>query len=183
MFQEPTLETLEQHVRAIALCLRSGLPGPALTLVYVGIDSFGALARPIGQKRRVREDFVAWADRYMIKPKQLPVTALELYGARCGVLHTLGPESDLSTAGTVRQISYAWGNREAGPANAVIAEASKLNPRLAAVVVKVEDIADAFIEGIASFGQDVDGAAPEFQDEVAARSRKMFGQFPQFPGT
>jgi hypothetical protein len=181
-FSAATMRSIEQHVNAIALCLRSGLPGPALVLTYVGIDAFGALGRPVGQKRNVKADFVAWANRYMVKPKRLPVTALELYGARCGMLHTLGAESDLSATGKVRSVMYSWGGRDIDPANAIVAWAAKQKPRLDAVVVKAEDITDAFVEGIALFGRDVD-SDPDFQSEVEARTRKMFGQFDQFPGT
>ena len=183
MLPEPARQTIEQHVRAIHLFLRNGLPDPALALIHVGMDAFGALGRLLGQKRTGRQDFVTRADRYMLKPKQFPVTALKLYGARCGLLHTLGPESDLSAVGRVRQIIYARGHREPGPANAVIAEVCKLSPQLpAVVVVKIDNIADAFVAGIASFGKDVDAATPEFRDEVGTRARKLFGQFGEFPG-
>src|ERR1700722_10661572 len=147
MFSDRTLKSIEQHVDAIGLCMLSRLILPALTLVYVGIDTFGALGRPVGQARKGREDFIAWADRYMVIPKQLSVTGRELYGARCGILHTLGPESNLSTSGFVRPILYAWGNRDAGSGNDVLARF----PELPAVVAKAEDIADAFVEGIVAF--------------------------------
>jgi len=182
MFAAATLKTIEQHVGAIRLCLVNGLPGPTMILVFVGIDAFGALGRPIGQKRASRADFLAWAERYVIKPKGLPMTALELYAARCAALHTLGAESDLSTVGKVRPIFYAWGNRDAEPANAVIATVSKERPDLAAVVVKVEDVVSAFIDGLASFGRDIE-ANSELHDAVVTRAQKMFGQFSHFPGT
>jgi hypothetical protein len=177
MFEESVLKTIYQHVSAIRLCLRSGLQLPALILVYVGIDAFGALGRPLGQKRKTGKDFIAWADRYMVKPSSLSVTAVELYGARCGLLHTLGSDSNLSDAGKMRPVVYSWGDRNVGPANSLLEQIE-----LPGVVAKIENIADAFVEGIALFGQEVD-ATPKLEDEVSSRARKMFGQFPHFPGT
>jgi hypothetical protein len=170
---------IEKHVEAIALCLRTGLPNPALILLYVGIDAFGALGRPVGRHRSPRKDFESWVDRYMIKG--LPVTSMELYGARCGILHTLGPDSTLSMDGRVRPIIYAWGNQEAESANIVLQEVAKRNPAITAVMLKVENLADTFVEGMSAFEKDVD-ADPLLKSAVAARAAKMFGYFDNFPG-
>ena len=50
-----------------------------------------------------------WVDGYLLQAKPLNCTALELYAARCGLLHTLSPDSGLSYEGKVRRICYAWG--------------------------------------------------------------------------
>ena len=38
------------------------------------------------------------------------VSGLDLYAARCGVLHTYTMDSRLSTEGKAKRILYAWGN-------------------------------------------------------------------------
>jgi len=180
MFPQPVQRTIERHIGALDLCIRAGLICPALILIYVGIDVFGALGRPVGQKRRGQKDFLAWANRYMVKPKRLPVTPLELYGARCGLLHALSAESDLSRDGKVRPVQYAWGNREVEQANATIAEIKKRKPELTAVMIKVEHLADAFTDGLVSFGRDVE-ATPKLRAALTVRAKKIFGQFEPFP--
>jgi tetratricopeptide (TPR) repeat protein len=164
---------------------------PALALLYVGIDAFGALGRPVGKDRRVKEDFVQWADAFMVQPKGLPASGLELYGARCGVLHTLGAESQLSQMGKVRTIHYAWGTGDPGPANQIIETLVKEypdklksepgTPNLNTIVVKIEEIFTAFVEGVGLFENEV-RADQQRLEVVRERARKMFSQFPDFPG-
>jgi hypothetical protein len=181
MVQAPVLKFINQHIEAVGLCVRDGLAGPALVLTYVGIDAFGMLGRPVRRPANSRKDFIAWAERYMISPRGLPFSGLELYGARCGVLHTLGAESKLSEEGRIRRIFYAHGDRDPGPVNAKLAWVAKTRPDLDAVMVKVTDITDAFILGVANFGRDVD-SDPALQAVVIERSAKLFGQFARFPG-
>jgi hypothetical protein len=40
-----------------------------------------------------RSDFVAWVDTYVMPSAGLPVHAIDLYGARCGLVHTQTAES------------------------------------------------------------------------------------------
>ena len=152
-----------------------------LTLIYSGIDILGNLGRPKGQERRGRHDFIAWADRYMVGPKQLQVTGLELYAARCGVLHNLGAESNLSNSRSVRPVLYAWGGRDATAANELLIRLSTIRPELAAVVVRIEDIANAFIEGIVAFGREI-ASDSDWEIEVTVRAYKIFSHYDQFPG-
>ena len=46
--------------------------------------------------------FLRWCDSYLLASKALPCNSLELYGARCGVLHAGSPDSDLSRLGKAR---------------------------------------------------------------------------------
>src|ERR1700683_2927339 len=110
MLSRETQDFLFQHIQSIKLCLDNGLIGPTLILAYVGIDAFGALGRPKGKRRNPREDFVNWAQRYLIVG-DFPPTGLELYGARCALLHNLSGESELSRKGRIRPVFYAWGDR------------------------------------------------------------------------
>src|SRR5437764_14091045 len=92
---------LRDLIRAVRLCLAQHLPLPALMLLYAGIDTAGWLAAddpkaPVGQR------FTEWVDRYLLPRTTLKVTALELYAARCAVLHTMTARSDLSDAGKAR---------------------------------------------------------------------------------
>jgi hypothetical protein len=92
----------------IEACLEKKLIPPALILLYSSID-ISAWLTCEDPKARVGKRFTGWVDRYMLPTKKINCTAEDLYGARCGFLHTLTAESDLSANGKARQISYAWG--------------------------------------------------------------------------
>jgi hypothetical protein len=82
---------------------------PALILIYAGIDTAGwlASAKPSVE---VRCRFCRWVERWLLPAKPLGCTALDLYGARCGILHTFTSDSDLSRQGKARRICYAFGS-------------------------------------------------------------------------
>jgi len=94
-------------IRGIELCLENKLQLPALTLIYSSIDSLSWIAY---EDKKVSKRFTKFIDNYMYKAKQLKPSSLDLYAARCSILHTLTPESDLSNNGKALQIAYAWGN-------------------------------------------------------------------------
>jgi hypothetical protein len=56
----------------------------------------------------IQETFPTWADKYMKPRRTLGCSSLDLYAARCAILHTMTPESDLYRRGRARQIVYAW---------------------------------------------------------------------------
>jgi hypothetical protein len=98
-----------QIFTVIDYCISEKLITPALILIYSTIDSISWLSTENSDQRN-KEYFQNWVDTWMLKHYPLPCTSLELYAARCGILHTLTPSSDLSKKKGVRQISYAWGN-------------------------------------------------------------------------
>lgn len=57
---------------------------------------------------RVRERFEDWVNRWIV-PTLPPCSATELYGARCGTLHTFTSRSDLSASGKARRVAYSLG--------------------------------------------------------------------------
>jgi hypothetical protein len=78
-----------------------------LILLYSGVDIAGWMASD-NPTTTVRESFTAWVDKYLRPEVALGCTTLELYGARCAVVHTLTTESKLYEAGQVRKVVYAW---------------------------------------------------------------------------
>jgi hypothetical protein len=83
---------------------------PCLILLYAGIDVAASLEPSVG--KGVGERVEKWVDRYMLSGRTLPCTSKEIYAARCGVVHTFTPDSDISRAGRARVIGYAYGNAE-----------------------------------------------------------------------
>jgi hypothetical protein len=70
----------------------------ALILIYAGIDAIASLERRESD-RTGRAGFLRWVDTFLLRDGRLPCTALELYGSRCGILHTFSADSDLSRSG------------------------------------------------------------------------------------
>ncbi len=104
---------LRKRLKAIALTLSSALPEASVELIYSGIDTLGWLGSPQGTASASRSTFITWCDKYLVASLSssdgIPITAIDLYAARCGVLHTSTPTSDLSSTGKAREICYQFG--------------------------------------------------------------------------
>ena len=98
-----------QLLEATELLIRTTLVTPALLLIYAGIDILGTVDRPSDKDESTGEDFRGWADQYMMPEQSLGCTADDLWGARCGLLHTYTSESRHSRKGLAKQVLYAWG--------------------------------------------------------------------------
>lgn len=103
---QPTLDGLVEDLKAtIALLLEAHRPLPALMVLYSSIDVLGALDSIDGVA--TRDTFVRWADRYMVAEGEHRYSSLDLYSARCGLLHTWSPATRLTKAGSAREVVYA----------------------------------------------------------------------------
>jgi len=78
----------------------------ALILTFACLDSMAYLGMPVTQTEVTKNDFVAWAERYIRIPADPPISGLEWYGARCGLVHTYTPYSKLSREKDCRIIGY-----------------------------------------------------------------------------
>lgn len=90
----------------IAFCFNNQRFRAALILIYSAIDSMASLTMPAEQVEVQRKDFIAWADRYIHLADSNAPTGVELYGARCALLHGYGIESRLSRTGDARRVFY-----------------------------------------------------------------------------
>jgi hypothetical protein len=106
------LAWLQPHLKSIALSLENELPEQALALIYSGIDTLGLLDAPPSVSDATRSTFMPWCETYIIPRVQSvegdPLTAIDLYAARCGVLHTSTPASNLGRKGDAREIWYQF---------------------------------------------------------------------------
>ena len=141
---------------------------PALILLYTLIDSISWLATS-SPNASVRRRFTRWVDDWMLKSGALPCTSLELYAARCGVLHSLTSDSDLTALKKARRILYSFRDDSASPLQEV---ADHIRPR-EFVAIRIEDFYDAFRIGLANFLEDT------FQNpsKRAAFERRAVGHF------
>ena len=93
---------------AIELCLERKLILPALMLIYAIIDVCGSFERQ--EPEGTKASFGRWVESYMLKAKPMACSGIDVFGARCGILHTMAAESDLSRRKKANRILYVWGN-------------------------------------------------------------------------
>lgn len=138
-------------LESIEDCIRNKRILPCLTLLYCGIDVVSSLDRAPHEKTRAA--FVRWVENYMLKPKRrsLECSAIDLYAARCGIVHTFTAAADLVDKELARPIAYAWGTAEP---SALRAAASALDRN--ECVVHVRDLIDAFRKGLAEYLVELD---------------------------
>ena len=135
-------------LRAIEVCLDSECLVGAVSLIFVSMDALAALTRPKTATRATRQEFINWVEKYVEPSETLACSPLDLYAARCSVLHTYGTESDLSQQEKARPIVYEW---RRGPS----ADASlSLPPR--ALVLVVDQLHEVFCKAVQHFLDDAE---------------------------
>jgi hypothetical protein len=142
----------------------------------MGLDWLPAsLCRPDANDDVTRNDFVIWAEKVMDCRRRLGVKGLDLYAARCGVVHTYTPDSKLHRKGHAKRIMYSWGTKEPHDANSLVRGLG-----LTEVFIKVEVLFDTFLYGVERFSDDV-LKDPERERLVLSRDRKLFADVSSFP--
>jgi hypothetical protein len=122
----------------------------ALILTYAGIDAIAALERRPDETSRAA--FLRWTESFLLRDGRLPCTALELYGARCGLLHSFSADSTLSRKGEVRRVAYARGH---SVSRGALAEMVRRQQATDVVALHLSDLQDAFRVGVCAFLQTV----------------------------
>ena len=153
------LETIED-------CLEKGRAMPALVLLYSAIDAVASLERQSGEDTKAY--FKRWVEAYMLKALPPPCTALELYAARCGIVHNFAAESDLFRKGQVRCIVYAWGTAKAED----LQKAGDILHRTDSVAVHVTDIIKAFRNGLENYLEEI--SADKLRQERVAKGLSIW---------
>jgi hypothetical protein len=135
------VRNLSQLLQAIEGCVGLHLVLPSLMLIYGGIDVLGSLERRSDEGTRA--SFMRWVEAYLLPAKSLGCSAVDLYAARCGVLHSFSAESDLYREGKARRLIYAWGT---APAAKLERTADLLG--YADLTVHLNDLAMVFAEAL-----------------------------------
>jgi hypothetical protein len=151
----------------IESCLEKKLTAPALILLYSGIDTAGWLDST--EQSATRDSFLKWVENYLLKAKPLACTPLELYAARCGLLHTMTPDSRLSLAGKARRICYAWGTASVQAMQRTIDLTDKSAEYVA---VHVNELFEGWRLGLLAFSNEL--------DTDSARSSRVYAKASQF---
>lgn len=144
---------LYRNIVALVLAARktldAGLILPTLCLIYTAIDIVAGLERRPNEGTRAA--FERWCAVYLLKAKHLGCSPVDLFAARCGILHTASADADLVRAGKARVITYAWGA-------ATVADLQEVARRIEheSLAVHIEDLLAAFSEGTVLFFQDIE---------------------------
>lgn len=147
--QQVFLERVNEFTISIKLLLDAKHTLPALVMLYAAIDILGSLLRPESEPDTKGEYFKKWADDYMIGHSQVAFTSEELWGARCGLLHTHTAASNLSRQGKARQLHYF---RACGaPLPPVTQHATNAALAQGKLFVDVDALYDAFEQGTRQF--------------------------------
>ncbi|NIU00285.1 MAG: hypothetical protein GWN01_04920 [Nitrosopumilaceae archaeon] len=154
--KDPIINVIHRQIKqGIRVTIDNECFGSALILIYSGIDTMAFLNMPPNQEDVTRTDFIVWTEKYIQFPCKEQVTGLELYGARCGLLHSYTIFSKLSRERKCRYIGYT---------DQMIPEIKydkEINVDF--VMVSIKAFADAFMRGIDQFLIDV------FSDSEKAR--------------
>jgi hypothetical protein len=156
--------------QGIEACLEKELDVAAQVLIYSGIDIVGWLAS--ADEFASDRTFIEWAKNYLLKAKPLPWTALDLWGARCGLVHTLMPFSRPSKKGQPRIICPAVGTARAEDFQAII-DVRGDSDRY--VSVHVNDLYEAWRLGVARFVDSLE-RDPERKARIYAKAGKCFSR-------
>jgi len=137
-----------QVVAGIRLCIDKRLITPALILIYATIDSY-AWAVSGNPNQTVRARFEAFVSDWMLPNHPLPCSPSDLYGARCAILHTLTPYSDISKSKQAKPIAYAWGTASASSLTTALQHAAPGE----AVSLHLEELANALFDAMAAVSE------------------------------
>lgn len=153
----------------IEACLASCARLPTLVLLYTAIDVVAWLSND-DRAAGVGQRFMVWVDQYLLKARLLCCTSADIYGARCGVVHKLSPDSDMSDRGRARQICYAWGNRNAHDLQELTIRFG-LSDRF--VCVGIEELYEAWQRGVELLVKEMD-CDPGREARILARAERFF---------
>ncbi len=145
---------LNQRLKAIKVCLDSSYAEAALAPLYSAIDTLAFLGAPASTQFSTKQDFIAWCDRYIVPSLGATsgATGIDLYGARCGVLHTSSAASALGQQGKAREVWYQFKGRTG--VNLMT------NTPQPALLLDMEILVSAFEKGSRAFLADLEGDQP-----------------------
>jgi len=141
--------------KAVGTLFREELYGHSLIIIYSTIDTCGLLDAPPSQSSATGSSFKAWVKKYLLTDPGIEFNEVDLWAARCSVLHTFTSESDLSKSGQARELQYYSGDKSAAHVQQFITftkrhEGGKHLP------VHYGDLCEAFFQAIKSFVSDLD---------------------------
>ena len=157
----PVMEFGMRQSEAIACLRENGFKQATLVLLFAAIDQLAWVA---GDKETIgNEGFKNWVQLYMIEknPELLSgATAADLWGARCGVLHTGAAESNDFRNGKASRIFYVSNLGQVGSNDPTV------------LILSLEWLGTAFAAAIVWFLDDLQ-ASPEKDRRAREKLSRM----------
>lgn len=141
---------------------------PGLILFYSGIDSFSSLADR--NNRTGRKVFMDWVKRWMLDKYPLTCDEVDIYSARCGLLHQQVSASDLTTGKKAKEIYYVWGNASVKFLQDTIDNSNKKD---SVIAVKIEDLVWSFRKGMAECMDEIN-KDKEWRVSFTEKAKRLF---------
>ncbi len=160
------MTNLFQLVDSIEITFSKRYFAPCLSLIYSGIDIVSSLDR---NGRNSKEAFLYWTENYLLKSGEFDCTPLEIYAARCGIIHTFTAYSGLSDKNKARKIIYSWGNADPKKVDFIKNDLGNHDT----VVVHIDELKRAFGLGLDSFYGEL-SQNPEKAKRVAKQAGLWF---------
>lgn len=141
-------------VTAIGLLFKAKLYGQTTILMYSAIETMGLLDAPPSQGKATGATFKAWVTKYILTDPRLTFSDVDLWGARCAVLHTFTTASDLSNDGKAKEIIFFVGKPDDPMMQAAFAATRDVG-KGTHIPALLDDFVDAFLAGIEKFMNDL----------------------------
>ena len=161
-------DSMQEAFTGLRMLGDAGLIRPFLVVLYATMDAAAWLAAD-HDGDVTKADFVLWVDRFVLPGADLECTAIDLYGARCGVLHSASAYSSLQRKAKARLLCYAGNPASVKELKEILRESQP-----DAVVVPLGVLANALIQGWNRFILTLEGN-PKVLERLADRVGDMFG--------
>ncbi|WP_148293036.1 hypothetical protein [Comamonas sp. B-9] len=152
------------------------LMGQCLVVMYASIDAMGLLNAANSVDQASSETFKTWVKDYLLPNGKFRCNEMDLWAARCGILHTFTSGSNLSAKGAARQIQYYgsqdWSEQYLKKLDSIASDTLGE----AAVFQSSYSLYDAYIVGLGRFANDLKALCK--QDVAKAeRMKRVLGVF------
>lgn len=144
----------QDTLNATQLLYKNQLFGQMLVIMYSAIDTAGLLNAPPSTKKATGETFQNWVEKYLLKQNNFEFNALDLWAARCAVLHTFTADSDLSNHGKAKKIIYISSKTDSAQLQAIL-EGTRSIDNGTNVPAIIEEVHFAFNAALHEFSGDL----------------------------
>jgi len=162
---------LDQLKNSVADLFKSPRTLPGFLLLYTSIDILASLTRPENSDVTNSSFFKDWVASYMIPQLGVPCSADDLWGARCGLLHTLTAESDMSRSRGAKMLNYIGDDARAKAMQQQYDPTSSHD-----IFISTHRFVDAFLAACDHFAADVRSNAA-LQKKVYSHAAKLMVAF------
>jgi len=168
-------DAFTQAYEGVRVLREARLVQPCLAVIYSTIDAAAWLTAD-HDGDVTRDDFIAWVERYLLPQSKLTCSAIDLYAARCGVLHSMSAYSRLQRRGNARLICYVWGAPGTASLQATL-DSAGIEP---AIAVHLDDLANALFQGWRRCLESLESDRPA-SSRLAERASYLFAAHGPFP--